>query len=197
MPRIPLSTRSPYAELVENWKDCTRCDLSKRRRNVVLSRGVLPADVVFVGEAPGKVENLRGVPFVGPAGRLLDDLIERSGIGAYRLAFTNLIACIPFDEDRKKIGAPPDYAVEECTPRLSEFIRIASPRVIVAVGKEAASFLEPGYSFSVKIDRAIPRVEVVHPAFILRANPIAQGLLRQRVVINLANAVEDYLAPKE
>lgn len=67
-----------YQLHVERWSDCTACDLHEERKNVVLARGSLPADVLLVGESPGKGEDSLGSPFVGPAGQLLDEIVDRS-----------------------------------------------------------------------------------------------------------------------
>lgn len=67
-----------WLEHVEKWRDCMRCPLSEQRSNIVLARGTVPCDVLFVGEAPGASEDALGQPFVGPAGHLLDQVIERA-----------------------------------------------------------------------------------------------------------------------
>ena len=69
---------TPYIKHREKWKDCTRCLLHEHRRKIVLCRGKIPADVLFVGEAPGESEDVLGSPFVGPAAQLLDSLIEQA-----------------------------------------------------------------------------------------------------------------------
>ena len=86
---------TPYQRHREKWKGCERCSLYRGRRSVVLCRGKLPCDVLFVGEAPGVSEDVLGRPFVGPAGKLLDEIVERALDGQYDYAITNLVACIP------------------------------------------------------------------------------------------------------
>jgi DNA polymerase len=71
---------SRWSEHVERWKDCMACGLCRQRYRICLGRGTVPCDVLFIGEAPGAVENAQGLPFVGPAGQLLD----HSARAAYR-----------------------------------------------------------------------------------------------------------------
>lgn len=84
-----------FSDHVDRWKHCTLCPLHKVRRQVVLARGKLPADVLMVGEAPGLSEDVLGAPFTGPAGQLLDRIITATELENYRIAFTNLVGCIP------------------------------------------------------------------------------------------------------
>lgn len=167
-----------------------------------MARGTIPCDILFVGEAPGESEDVLGRPFVGIAGKLLDTIIEQS-IGAYNkaaaeqgghqfsYALTNLVACIPRGEDHKKVGEPDAECIEECKPRLEKLIEIASPKLIVAVGKLAEQYLEPGYKHSVDVRRDITRISITHPAAILRANPTQKGLMVQRCRVTIVQALED------
>lgn len=191
---------NPWLQFVERWKDCTACPLHKGRERVVLARGDLPCDVLFIGEAPGESEDCLGAPFVGPAGQLLDRIVERSlagGLGVgddyreLRLCFTNLVCCIPRDPDGGKATEPDDEAIEACSVRLSEFVKLANPKLVVCVGSLARDWLEPGYKRSIRLHQKIPLVDVVHPAAILRANVAQQGLMIQRSVVKLRNAVKE------
>ena len=184
---------SHYSLFVEKWKSCTACELHKDRQNVVLARGKIPCDVLFVGEAPGQSEDCLSAPFVGPAGQLLDKIVERAIASDVRVAFTNLVCCIPLDDDGVKVSEPPDEAIEACSIRLQEFVEIANPRLIVCVGKLAKDWLDPGWKHSIRFHAKIPLVDITHPAFILRANIAQQGLLCQKATVILRNAVEDIL----
>lgn len=203
--RVPLEL-SPWRRHVLEWEDCMRCPLSQVRQKVVLARGKLPCDVLFVGEAPGQSEDALGVPFVGPAGHLLDRLIaeafedvvlDAGGITEndvsdgrpIRCAFTNVVACIPRGQlAGDKLGQPPDAALLACQPRLVEMVELAQPRLLVAVGKLAADWTAPGLKRSPKFARAVRRVEVIHPAAILRAPEAARGLMERRNVETLRTA---------
>ena len=151
---------TPYMEHVNRWNGCTACDLCHTRKRVVMARGNVPADVVFIGEAPGQSEDVLGRPFVGPAGRLLDDIIEQS-IGAVNrhllqekrrpltYALTNLVSCIPLDpEDRTKLAQPETESIKACRPRLVEFVRLCQPRMIVLVGSLARDYIYGQSMFS-------------------------------------------------
>lgn len=147
---------------VEQWKNCEKCSLCKTRKNVVLYRGKIPCDVLFVGEAPGLSENVLGQPFVGPAGTLLNQMITQAlpKDSIIRIGFTNLIACIPFEEDTgEKTKAPPLPSIKACADRLKQITKIASPQVKVLVGKLARKHAA---------DSETEFIEIPHPAFILR-----------------------------
>lgn len=176
---------------VEQWRSCDKCYLKEVRRRTVLLRGEVPCDVLLVGEAPGRSEDDLGAPFVGPAGQLLDQILARSIPVGVRVAITNLIACIPLTDDGKKLTEPPVEAVEACTPRLLDVIKVADPKVVVCVGTEARDWLDQKYSRCIPCDR--PLVDVLHPAYILRQNFVQQGLLAQQVVVTIGTAVDEYV----
>jgi uracil-DNA glycosylase family 4 len=186
------SRKERYSLHVSTWKTCTRCYLYECRSKVVLCRGKLPCDVLFVGEAPGESEDVLGQPFVGPAGHLLDGIISRGLPGGTRAAFTNLIGCIPRDGEGGKLAAPSDESVKACSPRLVEFVGIASPRVVVCVGSEAWDWLDPEYKHRIPVSN-VPLIKIVHPAAVLRANVAQRGLMVQRCVVTLRNMAEEYL----
>jgi len=185
---------SPYQQHVQKWSNCQRCTLCKTRRNVVLARGKLPADILFIGEAPGRSEDVLGYPFAGPAGQLLDQIILRALVQAgkpdLRTAFTNLVACIPLDDGGTKTGEPLPEDVRACSPRLQEMVRIADPKLLVLVGQCTAGYTEPGKKAAVKFHRPIPRLEIVHPAAILRASTAQQSFMVQKCVVQIRKAAE-------
>lgn len=174
--------------LIENWKNCKRCSLHEKRQNVVLARGTIPAEIVFVGEAPGESENILGAPFTGPAGHLLDQMIDAS-LGTRTYAITNLVACIPRDDDGGKTAEPPDESILTCAPRLIEFVDMCNPKLIVCVGKLAEHWLDTKYMRRVRVPESIKRVGITHPAAILRAPYAAQSILIKRQVITLQGAI--------
>ena len=178
-----------FKDHVLRWIDCKRCPLCETRDRVVLARGRVPCDVLFCGEAAGESENVLGAPFVGPAGHLLDDIIQRSAPDNKRIAMTNLVACIPRDDDGGKATEPDDESIEACRPRLEEFIALAKPRLVVAVGMLARDWLTQGYKYSIRLPQpAPPLIEIVHPAAILRANSAQQSLMVRKCVVTLTNA---------
>lgn len=174
---------------LEQWKDCTKCALSKCRTRMVFARGTVPCDVVFVGEAPGESEDVTGLPFIGPAGKLFDAILSDALPEGVTYAITNLVCCMPRDEDGMKISEPEPEYIMACAPRLREFIKLCNPKLVVCVGDLAAVYIIedgkkpflPGYTGK--------KAQIVHPAAILRANDAQKGLMTRRTVIKLANAV--------
>lgn len=182
-----------YSNHVDKWRDCKACRLHQCRNKIVLGRGRLPCDVMYVGEAPGISEDALGVPFIGPAGKLLDQQIkqaEEESNKECRKFFTNLVCCIPKVPDtNRKAEEPVPEEIEACNERLEEIIKIARPKVLVAVGKHASKAAkENDWCKYAKI------VEVNHPAFVLRIkNPSQQKHESDRVVIQLSNVFSEWL----
>ena len=184
----------------QTWKNCTACSLCQGRRNVVLFRGQIPCDVLFIGEAPGASEDVLGSPFVGPAGHLLDGIISKAmpeeyatdenGDDVYspkfRVGYTNLIACIPLDESGSKVKEPPEQSIKACETRLGEIIEVCSPKLVVCVGKLPEKWLPKLFGFSPNLfDRL---VTITHPAALLRMEGFQQGLATQQAVVTLRDA---------
>ncbi len=184
---------TPYQHHKIKWSNCQKCVLHKTRRRVVLARGKLPAPVMFIGEAPGASEDVIGKPFVGPAGKLLDTIIDRGIDGQCDYVMTNLVACVPKGDDGNKTGEPSKRCVLACLPRLKEFIRICKPRAIVSVGRLAGNFI-PDYF---RRKRACVFTEMTHPAAILRMDVSRKGLAIKRCVVILEDIVENLIDMKE
>ena len=152
--------------------DCTRCKLHKLgRRQIVFGVGNPNADLMFVGEAPGRDEDIQGEPFVGRAGQLLTKIIEAIGLKREDVYIANVIKCRP-PENRN----PEPDEVETCEPFLFRQIDVIKPKVIVALGKFGAQTLlrtlDPisrlrGRVYDYRGAKLIP---TFHPAYLLR-NP--------------------------
>lgn len=123
-------------ELNRLIKSCTRCDLHKWRTNPVPGEGPEDAEVMLVGEAPGYYEDKEGRPFVGAAGKLLDELLESAGLKREEVFIANVLKCRPPGN-----RDPTDEEIEACTPYLKRQIQIVRPRLIVALGRFAAGVL--------------------------------------------------------
>jgi DNA polymerase len=143
--------------------------------------------VLFVGEAPGQSEDVIGLPFVGPAGKLLDEIIDQGLDGQYDYALTNLVCCIPLDENGSKVTEPPKEAILACSDRLQEFVTICRPKVIVCVGSLSAKWIEKNFGY--RISNLF--VSITHPAAILRMDVSQRGLAIQRAVVTLQDSVEE------
>jgi uracil-DNA glycosylase family 4 len=197
-----------FQEHCERWKDgCGAKECGAEGTKRVFARGSLPCDVLFVGEAPGESENNLATPFIGPAGKLLDQIIEqatwvlaavpdpaaRGGSRPWTWAMTNLVACIPRTEGGG-YDVPTDEQVRACQPRLAEMITLARPRLIVRVGKTARDWIDDArdaYRHALKPAGGILMAAIDHPAGILRMNHSRQGLAVQRCVVTLAAALKD------
>lgn len=175
---------------VEKWTDCKRCDLHTGRQNVVLARGSIPADVVLCGEAPGETEDITASPFSGPAGHLMDQILDETLIPTQiRYVLINLVGCIPRNEDGSKTEEPPDQSIVICGQRVIEMIDICKPKLIVCVGKLAEHWLDTKYMKRIRVREDIPRVSIMHPAGILRAPYAVQPLSIKRCIITLQTAI--------
>ncbi len=191
-----MKTKTRYQLHVERWGGCTACPLCRTRTRVVLCRGKLPCDVLFVGEAPGRSEDVLGLPFVGPAGMLLNQILANSIPAGVRVAFTNLVACIPLGDGNEKTEAPDPGSVEACAPRLQELLDMASPDLVFLVGSEADKYLNPKYKNWVTMPR-VPAVRIDHPAYLARLNHAQQGLAIRRCETVIAREVEKMLERKD
>lgn len=114
-------------------KDCTRCELHKNRNHVVFGEGAPDARIMFIGEGPGREEDIEGRPFVGEAGRLLTKIIE-NGIGVKRsqVYISNVVKCRP-----PRNRDPQPQEIKTCLPFLEKQIRLIRPQVICTLGRIA------------------------------------------------------------
>lgn len=159
--------------------DCTRCKLHTTRTQIVFHDGGIGARVAFVGEGPGKDEDLQGVPFVGRAGKLLTDIIEKGmGIPRAEVYICNVVKCRPtenlaFAKDR----APEPDEVEACSGFLKRQLRVVAPEVIVTLGNPATKFLLDTKTGITQLRgtwqkwEGIDVMPTFHPAYVLRNPP--------------------------
>ena len=152
--------------------DCTRCRLSATRTQLVFGSGNPDARIVFVGEGPGRDEDRQGLPFVGRAGELLTDIIQKGmRIDRSEVYICNVVKCRPPDNRN-----PEPEEVETCSPFLIRQIELVRPEVIVALGKFAAQTLLQTTTPITRLRgrwheyRGIPLMPTFHPAHLLR-NP--------------------------
>lgn len=191
----PIKKKTPFELHVETWKDCTACELHTYRQNIVLARGTVPCQILFIGEGPGKGENVAGQPFVGDAGYLLQKIIDRTICGQYTYAITNLVCCIPWDVTAgNEKEDPTDTHVKACAPRLQEFARVCdgheqSLRLIVCVGGLSRDWLDDKLAGHIPLHRKIPMIDIRHPASILRMNVAQKGLEVQRCMVAISTAL--------
>jgi DNA polymerase len=166
------------ADLRERAEGCKACDLWKTGTQTVFGEGPRQADAMLVGEQPGDREDIEGRPFVGPAGRVLDDALAAAGIDRERVYVTNVVKHFKWrPRGKRRIHAKPSWTeVAACRPWLDAELAALSPRVLVCLGATAAQALL-GRSFRVTQDRGrlVPSdlapavIATVHPSSILRA----------------------------
>ncbi len=133
-----------WEALIEEIRSCTKCDLHRTRRNPVPGEGPRDARLMFVGEAPGQKEDEEGRPFVGAAGKLLTELLERNGIKRSEVYITNVVKCRPPGN-----RDPTEEEVAACSPYLFRQIMLIKPKIIVCLGRHSARLLfsEAGLPF--------------------------------------------------
>jgi len=117
-------------------KACRKCELWRQRKNAVPGEGNLDTAVMLIGEAPGYWEDVKGRPFVGAAGKLLDEMLSRIGFSRDKVYIANVIKCRP-PENRDPLPSE----IKTCTPYLDRQIRIIEPRFIVTLGRHAAFYI--------------------------------------------------------
>jgi DNA polymerase len=174
-PLIPESPTLP--KLREAAAGCKACDLWKTGTQTVFGEGLRKAEILFVGEQPGNDEDLAGRPFVGPAGRVLDEGLEEAGIDRTLAYVTNVVKHFKWEpRGKRRIHAKPNWAeIAACRPWLDAELEVVKPTVLVCLGATAAQALL-GRQFRVTKQRGVPVesdlarhvIATVHPSSILR-----------------------------
>ena len=123
-----------WTQLEKRCMDCTRCGLCETRTNVVFGVGERTADIMFVGEGPGEQEDLQGEPFVGPAGKLLDDMLSIIDLDRHENCYIgNIVKCRP-----PRNRDPLETEQDACIDYLRNQVALVKPKVIVCLGRIAA-----------------------------------------------------------
>lgn len=132
----PTARFATLDELRHNLGECARCALGDTRTKLVFGVGNPHADLMFIGEAPGRNEDLRGEPFVGAAGKLLDELLASIGLERSQVYIANVLKCRP-PNNRDPLASE----IELCTPYLAEQVRLVNPKVIATLGNFATKYV--------------------------------------------------------
>ncbi len=162
---------SSLKDLRKEIGDCRKCRLSKGRKNIVFGEGNQNAKIMFIGEGPGREEDIQARPFVGDAGKLLTSLINKMGFKREDVYIGNVIKCRP-PSNRD----PEEDEMAACSPFLEKQIEIIKPEVIVALGRISSHFLTRSKIPISKLRgrfydyKGIPVMPTFHPAYLLR-NP--------------------------
>jgi uracil-DNA glycosylase len=196
-PLSPMRKWTSLATLRRAGRDCRACDLWKNATQTVFGEGAAKASIMFVGEQPGDQEDLTGHPFVGPAGKLLDEALGEAGIDRDQVYVTNVVKHFkwsPAERGKRRIHKKPRYSeIQACRPWLDAEISLVKPQVLVCLGATAAQALL-GKDFSVSRQRgqviesplALKVVATVHPSSILRApDHTARQLQKEQFVRDL------------
>jgi DNA polymerase len=172
-----IPDRPTIPKLWEAAQGCTACDLYKNATQAVLGVGPRQAAAFFIGEQPGDQEDLAGKPFVGPAGRVLDEALVEAGIPREEVYVTNSVKHFKWEpRGKKRIHAKPTMGeVKACRPWLETELEIVKPQVIVCLGATAAQSLM-GSKFKITVERgkffdtswASWLTATYHPSAILR-----------------------------
>ena len=125
--------------IAENVRECQKCELCETRIKAVPGKGNFDADVIFVGEAPGRNEDIHGEPFVGAAGKRLDMILEDTGIDRKDVYITNIVKCRP-----PKNRVPSKKEEESCNDFIKQEIEIINPKIICVMGNTAYGTLLDG-----------------------------------------------------
>lgn len=193
--------KSTLDELRRAAVSCTACDLYKHATQTVFGEGIPRADIVLVGEQPGHEEDLAGRPFVGPAGRLLDEALSEAGLDRQRLYVTNAVKHFKWTKDKsggkRRIHDKPNRSeIEACRPWLQQELWLIRPEVVVCLGVTAANAvlrrrvtISSSRGAAVESPEGFRTLVTVHPSSLLRIpDPKARGVARRRFVSDLHRA---------
>ena len=187
-----LTNKDLLKRLEINLHGCRMCRLANSRNRLVFGEGNRNADLMFIGEAPGREEDKKGRPFIGRAGMLLRRMLSDLGIADDEVYITNIAKCHPpYDRDPKK------DEVAACKPFLEQQIDLIQPEVIVALGRISSSVLIGEEISITKVHgriyeyRGIKIIPVYHPAFIIRnpsmRPPATKDLLKAKEILGGKN----------
>lgn len=175
-----------YEELTVFVSRCTRCPLCRTRQNPVMGRGSLTADVLFIAEAPGNSEDRDGIPFTGPSGRVLDELLESAGLSREEIYLTNVVKCHPPGN-----RDPLPQEQEACILFLKHETILLRPKIIVCMGRVAAQ----------RIIRPDLRITREHGSFLCRKNTWMTAVYHPSAILRdpakMAETKEDFRRIRE
>ena len=158
-----------WTQLKDACLQCTRCGLSEGRTNVVFGVGNQNADIMFIGEGPGEQEDLKGEPFVGPAGKLLDDMMSIIDLDRSKVYIANIVKCRP-----PRNRDPQDEEQDVCIAYLRRQVMLIQPKIIVCLGRIAARrIIDTDYRITREHGKWICRngvwiTGIYHPSALLR-----------------------------
>ena len=181
MPRSAAERRDDLVALYHEARGCPRCPLSGSRTQVVFGSGDADAELMFVGEAPGFHEDAQGIPFVGRAGKLLDELLAEHGWARSDVFVANILKCRPPDN-----RDPLPVEIETCRPYLQRQVELIEPKIICTLGNFATKLLTGSSRGITQVHgqplerevggRALRLYPLFHPAAALRTPRVKEQL---------------------
>ncbi len=160
---------TPWEELQNECSHCRACALADTRKNVVFGVGNAEAEVLFIGEGPGANEDEQGLPFVGAAGKLLDDMLAMIGLKREAVYITNIVKCRP-PQNRDPLNTEKDA----CIGYLRRQVALMRPKIIVCLGRiAAAELIKPDFKITREHGQffeksGVQMTALYHPAALLR-----------------------------
>ncbi len=184
----PEQRRHALTVLAAKVAECRRCgELTIARTQTVFGVGRIDPDVCFLGEAPGREEDRKGEPFVGPAGQLLNRIIAAMGMKREDVFICNILRCLPPGDRPGKVRPPAPDEAANCREWLDGTLQLVRPKVIVALGGSSTKYLL-GTSIGItklrgqwKEYRGIPVMCTFHPSYLLRQEGPAQDRAKREV----------------
>ena len=158
-----------WETLEEKCKGCTNCALHQTRHNVVFGVGPQNADIMLIGEGPGEQEDLQGEPFVGAAGKLLDEMLSIIDLGRHNCYIANIVKCRP-----PRNRDPQEEEQEACIGYLRNQVALIRPKIIVCLGRVAAKkLINPDYRITRDhgqwiCSNGVWMTAIYHPSALLR-----------------------------
>jgi DNA polymerase len=167
---------SALSELNEEIRHCQKCELARYRNQVVPGEGVENADIMFIGEAPGRNEDQQGRPFVGPAGKFLDELLDLINLNRKQVYIANVIKCRPQGN-----RDPLPQEIITCRPWLERQIRLINPQIIVTLGRYSMALFFPQKSIGKIHGTAEKHDDIIYYAMYHPAAALHQQNLRETI----------------
>jgi DNA polymerase len=163
-----------FSNLRNRIISCTKCELAKTRINAVPGLGIIPAEVIFIGEAPGRSEDLKGEPFVGAAGKILSEALAYAGFTRDRVYITNVVKCRPPNNRQ-----PNEKEINACNCYLHEEMELIHPKIICILGNTAFGSLLKRNSITKNRGKIIKKNDQLYFATVHPAAAIYNPELRQ------------------
>lgn len=180
---MSAATVEAFSKIVDQIKICQQCGLCRSRTQAVPGSGSITADLMFIGEGPGKNEDEQGVPFCGASGKFLSELLASIGLDREQIYITNIVKCRPPDN-----RDPLPDEIASCAPYLDKQIELIRPQVIATLGRYAMNHFLPNLKISEAHGRAYRRhgqifIPLYHPAVALYRGSMREELLSDFQII--------------